>query len=140
MKTILMIDDDVECAEGIAQDLNKLGHAVIAMQDGPSALSLLKGGMLVDLVITDCQVQGMSGIELLAAIRKAAPMIPTIMVASSNSVEMYLKALSAGVFEYLTKPVKAQELCRIVKKALEYGRIFDSGQKPLQDMFLKRTA
>jgi DNA-binding NtrC family response regulator len=62
---------------------------------------------------------GMSGIEFLTILRKALPSVPVIMFTAYGDVETYLKSLSLGVFEYINKPVKKNELGRIVKAALD---------------------
>ena len=126
MKTILLIGDGPE-NPSVLDMLNKFGHEVISMQDGPTALSLLCKGLPVDLVITDCRVAGMDDLELLASLKKIAPSIPSIMLAADGSIENYLKALSLGVFEYISKPAKTGELGRIVQKALERPQPFTHG-------------
>jgi hypothetical protein len=54
--------------------------------------------------------------------KKNCAAVPSILLASNASIEMYLKALSLGVFEYLNKPIKTEELIRTVKTALEKTR------------------
>lgn len=119
MKTILLVDSDVESMESIAGILTRLGYGVIAMQSGPSALRVIREGMPIDLVITAFRIEGMDGLEMLNAIKKILPSMPQIMIASDPSIETYLKALSLGVFEYLNKPVKQHEISRVVKGAFE---------------------
>jgi two-component system nitrogen regulation response regulator NtrX len=118
MKTILLIEDNTECP-GLEDVLKKFGHKVVAVEDGASALSIIRAGVVVDLVITDCWITALNGLELLASLRRLAPAVPSIMLTAHGSVETYLKACSLGVFEYVNKPVTAQELGRIVRAALE---------------------
>lgn len=122
MKTILLVGDESE-KSSTADILNGYGYKVISLPDGPTALSLLNKGIPVDLVITDHRIDGMDGLELVSSLRKSAPSIPAIMLTDEGSIETYLKALSLGVFEYMSKPAKAGELSRIVKKALEATRL-----------------
>jgi len=126
MKTILLVGDGTESPR-VVDILNKFGHEVISMQDGPTAISFLNTGIPVDLVITDHRVGELDGLELLASLKKLAPSIPSIMLAADGSIETYLKALSLGVFEYLSKPAKTSELSRIVQKALEKPQPFKYG-------------
>jgi two-component system response regulator HydG len=121
MKTILLIDAEAE-SSGLVAILNRLGYKVIAVQDGPSALSITREGAPIDLVIMECRLAGMDGLELLASLKKLAPTLPSIILTAYGSIETYLKAYSLGVFEYLNKPVKKEELVRIVKAALEKTR------------------
>ena len=121
MNTILLIEDGLESSP-TADLLNRSGYRVIAADDGSSALSLLQKGASVDLVIIDYAASGSASLELLHSLKKIAPAVPSILLASNASIEMYLKALSLGVFEYLNKPVKTEELIRTVKTALEKTR------------------
>jgi DNA-binding NtrC family response regulator len=143
MSSILLVDSDSECLQSSAESLTRLGHAVIAVESGPSALTVIREGMPIDLVISDYAINGLTGLEMLAAIKRCAPSIPVIMTAKDVTIETYLKALSLGVFEYLHKPLKADEVGRSVKKALERNNISDQASNVNGDFrrsFLKRTA
>jgi DNA-binding NtrC family response regulator len=126
LKTILLVGDGLE-NPSVPDILNEFGHKVISMQDGAMALSFLSKGIPVDLVITDHRIDRLDGLELLASLKKLAPSIPSILLTDEGSIETYLKALSLGVFEYISKPAKAGELGRIVQKALERPQPFKYG-------------
>ncbi len=64
----------------------------------------------------------MSGSELTVILKQAMPTVPIIMLTAYGSVETYLISMSSGVFEYVNKPVKAVELRRIVKAALDWAK------------------
>jgi DNA-binding NtrC family response regulator len=119
MKTLLLVDDEIENLRTFADILKKLGHKIIVKADGPSALSVVRGGTKIDLVITDHRMPGMDGLELLLQLKKIIPSVPVIMLTAYGAVETYLKSLSMGVFEYVNKPVRAVELRLIVKAALD---------------------
>jgi DNA-binding NtrC family response regulator len=131
MKTILLIDNERE-SSGIADGLKGFGNKVIASQDGLSALSLIREGVPIDLVIIDYPLTGMDGLEFLASIKKLAPSVPSIMLTAYGSVETYLKAYSLGVFEYVNKPVTTKELGRIVKTALNAARACEKTNRAAQ--------
>lgn len=121
MKTILLVGYEPE-RSSIVDILNRFGYGVIAMQDGPSALSALSKGAPIDLVITDYRIDGLG---LLDSLKKLAASVPSIMLTDDGSIETYLKALSLGVFEYLNKPAKTSALGRIVQKALTRTQTFE---------------
>jgi two-component system response regulator PilR (NtrC family) len=79
----------------------------------------VRDGAEVDLVITDYRMPVMDGLEFLILLKQILPAVPVIMLTAYGAVETYLKSLSLGVFEYVNKPVKAKELGRIVKAALD---------------------
>lgn len=128
MKTILLVDDEIENLRSLSEVLSRFGYHVIAKSDGREALAALQGGVSVDLVITDYRMPNMDGLEFLTRLRCVAPSVPTIMLTAYGVVETYLKSLSLGVFEYINKPVKVKELGRIVKAALDGSA--QPGQRP----------
>jgi DNA-binding NtrC family response regulator len=116
-KTILLVDDEPEILAILGETLSD--YNVIARSDAESALSVIRGGARVDLVLTDNFMPGMKGSELIAVLKKDAPKVPVIMLTAYSSVESYLQNISGGAFEYINKPVKASELRRIVKAAFD---------------------
>ncbi len=128
MKTLLLVDDEPENLKCLGEVLNRMGYMVIAKPDARSALSAVRSGAAVDLIITDYRMPEMDGLEFLVLLKQSLPAVPVIMLTGYGEVETYLKSLSLGVFEYVNKPVRAKELGRIVKAALDC-----SNQKSLPD-------
>jgi DNA-binding NtrC family response regulator len=118
MQTILLVDNEPHMLEIAERTLNTFGYNVISRTDAESALSVIRDGIEIDLVITDYGMPGMNGVELLAILRKAMPSVPVIMLTRHTSVEIYLQSIGEGAFEYLTKPFKKRELYRTVRSAL----------------------
>lgn len=119
MKTLLLVDDELENLRSMGEILNRFGYKVITKPDAQSALSIIREGASVDLVITDYRMPTMDGLEFLILLKQILPSVPVVMLTAYGAVETYLKSLSLGVFEYVNKPVKAKDLGRIVKAALE---------------------
>lgn len=132
MKNILLIAKEQE-RSGLADVLRGFGHEVIVAQDGPTGLSVIKEVDVVHLVIYDCRVIERDGMELLAAIKKTAPTLPSIVLAADGSIATYLEALGLGAFEYLNKPVNTKELGRIVNAALARERHSDYSDPSFYD-------
>jgi DNA-binding NtrC family response regulator len=119
MKTILLVDDELNMLDIVGETLNTLGHKVIPRSDAESALTVVREGTKIDLVITDYKMPGMDGVEFLTIVRKTLPSVPVIVLTGYSSVENYLETISLGAFEYLNKPFREKELCHIVQAALQ---------------------
>ena len=118
MKTVLLVDDDQELLKSLGAVLDRIGHRVIAKSGAQAALSDLREGAPVDLVIADYCMPEIDGMEFLIQLKRMLPKVPVIMLTGYGAVETYLKALSIGAFEYVNKPVKPTELDRIIQAAL----------------------
>lgn len=119
MRTILLVDDELEILKSLGEILNRFGYTVIARTEAQSALAVVRDGAKIDLVITDYRMPGMDGLEFLNALRQMDASVPVIVLTAYGAVESYLKSLSLGVFEYISKPIKAKELGRVVQAAID---------------------
>jgi two-component system NtrC family response regulator len=119
MQTILLVDNELNMLEIGKETLNMFGYKVIPRPDAESALSVIRDGTDIDLVITDYRMPGMNGVEFLAILRTVLPSVPVIMLTGYSSVEIYLQSISLGAFEYLNKPFKKKELYHTVRSALQ---------------------
>lgn len=119
VKTILVVDDSPHVLRCYEELLRLSGYTVIPYRDGQSALLALYEGLSADLIITEYRMPGMDGLEFVSKLKTYAPAVPVIMCSLYMRADVYQKALSLGVVEYLEKPVSADELTRIVAQALE---------------------
>jgi two-component system response regulator (stage 0 sporulation protein F) len=117
-KRILVVDDEESSRIGLSKILDKAGYDVIIAEDGREALKKLKQEVC-DLVITDMKMPHMDGIELLKAIKESNSKVGVIIVTAYGEVDSYLEAMNLGAFEYLNKPIKIDELKKVITKVLE---------------------
>lgn len=118
-KTVLLVDDDAENLSTLGEILRRLDYEVLTRLDAREALSALRGGAEIDLVITDYRMPEMDGLEFIVQLHRVLPDIPVIMMTGYGEVEVYLKSRSLGVFEYMNKPVRMKDLSKVVQAALE---------------------
>jgi two-component system response regulator (stage 0 sporulation protein F) len=121
MKTILVVEREQEAIAFLSDVLNRYGYNVIAKQCSWSALSVVRDGAKVDLVITEEHLPEMDGLEFLASLKEFDSSVPSIMLTDHGSVESYLRAINLGAFEYLNKPLSAKEISRVVTAAIEWS-------------------
>jgi DNA-binding NtrC family response regulator len=119
MKTILLVDDNRDILSYLEDTLSTFGYNVIPRPDAQAALSVVREGTNVDLVVTDYSMPGMDSHEYFTALKQALPAVPVIILTGYGSADIERKLLSIGSFTYVSKPIDAKELDRIVKAALE---------------------
>lgn len=117
-RSILVVDDELGNRRLYCEILSDLGYNVIDGPDGAFALSVIREGTEIDLVITDYRMPDMNGLELVMALRQVLPSVPVIMITAYASIENYFQSMNLGVFEYVNKPVAKREFERVVQKAL----------------------
>ncbi len=121
-RSILVVDDDENVRRVLELQLLDAGFAVTTASDGASALAILEDWP-PDLLITDLKMPGMSGLELLTALRHSHPEITVIIVTAFGSVSSAVEAMRAGAYDYITKPVDYEQLLLVVNRAIERGRL-----------------
>jgi len=119
MKTILIVDDEPNYLIVLSELLSEEGFEVFTAQSGEEGLTIAKETDL-DLVITDMQMPGMDGIELLKSIKLFNRDLPVIMITAFGEVEKAVAAMQAGAYTYLTKPFNNEELIVNINKAAEH--------------------
>jgi two-component system C4-dicarboxylate transport response regulator DctD len=119
---VLLIEDDAALRRSLAQWLSLNDLSVIEAADGNEALKVLRSDT-VDVVISDVRMPGMSGLELLAVIRKTWPELPVIILSGHGDVPMAVAAIQAGAFNFLTKPYVPEQLIGTLQNALEQTRL-----------------
>lgn len=140
MARILIVDDQDMMRDSLAATLAREGHEVMAATDGQSGVSKLEGTRF-DLVITDLKMPKMTGIELLAEVKRLRPDTPVIVMTAFATVQTAVEAMKLGAYHYIQKPFDADEVKILVERALEHSRLrfenqalrsmADSGPRPM---------
>jgi DNA-binding NtrC family response regulator len=115
--TIMVVDDDVDACEALAGLLDQSGYLVEVLSDGEHALARLEQGV-ADLVLTDLQMPGMNGLELIGRIHARRPKLPVILVTGMETRDLCTGAEEYGAVECLVKPLNADELLWAIERAL----------------------
>jgi two-component system response regulator PilR (NtrC family) len=115
---ILVVDDERSMQEFLEIFLRSEGFEVATAGDMRSALLHMESAEF-DVVITDIQMPGGSGIDLLRAVQEESPDTVVIMITAFASSETAVTAMKEGAYDYVTKPFKVDEIRLVVEKALE---------------------
>jgi EAL domain-containing protein (putative c-di-GMP-specific phosphodiesterase class I) len=119
---ILLVDDDLAVLRVTAWRLEKMGHLVVACASGSAALKAL-GKQAFDVMLSDIQMPGICGLELLRAVREHDLDLPVVLVTGNPEVTSAAEAVEYGAFRYLIKPVPFEELSAVVERAASIGQL-----------------
>ena len=106
---ILIVDDEAGMQRLLARILDRQGYETLTVGSAKEALQLINSDSF-DLVLTDIQMPGMNGLELLREIKAFDPSLPIIVVTAYGTVESAVEALRAGAYDYITKPFETDEI------------------------------
>jgi two-component system response regulator HydG len=115
---VLVVDDHLEMAEMLVESLADAGFEAEALASGSSALERMEAGG-IDALVTDLRMNQVSGLDLLAASKRASPQRPVIVMTAYGAIDTAVESIRQGAYHYLTKPFQPEELVIFLKRALE---------------------
>ncbi|MBV6511362.1 MAG: sigma-54-dependent Fis family transcriptional regulator [Ignavibacteriales bacterium] len=119
---ILIVDDEQIVRESLKQWFIEDDYDVETAEDGETALKKFEKGKY-DLILADIKMPGISGLELLEKLKAEDPSAIIILITAFASVPTAIKALKAGAYDYITKPVDPDELSHVVKRAVDQKKL-----------------
>jgi two-component system response regulator FixJ len=120
MNTVALIDDDPGVLDAVGMLLETKGFAVARHSH---ADSFLAAPATPGCVVSDLRMPGLNGLELLTAMRQAGDPRPVILLTAHGDVELAVRALKQGAFDFIEKPFDEERLLRSVADALETGHL-----------------
>ncbi len=117
---ILVVDDHASAREAMADILRCAGHEVRSASSAVEALRRLEKDAF-DVILTDLQMPGMDGLELLRVLNERGGEAQVAMITAHASVASAVEAMRRGAFDYLEKPFNADQLEQLVARALRQG-------------------
>ena len=121
MRTIMLVDDSATILLSISSILSKAGYGVEKAANAELALQKFTAGVKVDLLITDLNMPGMNGIELIREVRKlpAYKFMPILFLTTESQQSRKLEAKEAGASGWIVKPATADELLNTIKLVIK---------------------
>src|SRR6266480_4126903 len=138
---ILVIDDDDQIRH-LLLDIFKEGYDCWEVSSAEEALLVLAQESF-DLVISDINMGGMSGLELIPHVHSISPVSIVVMISGQNNIEAAIEALRAGAFDYIMKPFDIRHVEAAVERALKQAALLIEKRRykdQLEKLLTERTA
>jgi two-component system response regulator HydG len=116
---VLIVDDDQALCDLLEADLGDRRFQTTTCKSGAEALALL-ADRDVDVVLTDLNMRGMTGIDLCQRVAGSRPDVPVVVITAFGSIETAVLAIRAGAYDYITKPVDIEALTLALDRAIEH--------------------
>ncbi len=119
---VLLVDDEAPIRRGLSRLLTAAGNVVTTASSGQEAFAEVETGAF-DVIVSDIRMPGMTGIDLLRAIRGRDLDVPVVFMTGSPTIETAVAAMEYGAFRYLMKPVDGKDLAEVVTRASHHHRL-----------------
>ncbi|TYO99333.1 DNA-binding NtrC family response regulator [Geothermobacter ehrlichii] len=120
--TVLVIDDDSAMRDMLHEDLERRGYQVLTADGAGRAWELLAGHD-VDMVLTDLNMPGTSGIDFCRQLHQDRPDLPVLIITAFGSLETAIDALRAGAYDFVTKPIDLDLLEHALRRARQHREL-----------------
>ncbi|WP_275975308.1 sigma-54-dependent transcriptional regulator [Alkalimarinus coralli] len=135
--TILIVEDDRELREALSTTLEIAGYECITADSAESAIPILEK-RTVELVVSDVNMPGMNGHELLEHIHRQFPGIPAMLITAYGQISDAVSAMQSGAVDYIVKPFEPSVLIESVKRVLGTVSTSKEGQPVAEDPFSRQ--
>ena len=119
---VLVVDDKELMRDSVATTLARAGLQPAVAADGPTALKMI-ADQRPAAVITDLQMPGMTGLELLGEIKRIDEQLPVVLMTAFATVQTAVDAMKGGAFDYIMKPFEGDQLVAALRRAVEHARL-----------------
>jgi EAL domain-containing protein (putative c-di-GMP-specific phosphodiesterase class I)/CheY-like chemotaxis protein len=119
---VLVVDDDPGVARSLQRLLSGAGYRVVVAGDGRAAAEALSRDAFA-VIVSDIEMPGMSGVELLQAVRDRELDVPVILMTGAPTIDTAMEAVSLGALQYLTKPTSNTVMLKSVERATQLCRM-----------------
>jgi two-component system NtrC family response regulator len=119
---VLVVEDDKSLRELLQMELSRSGYKVISTASGEEGLAVYREEIF-NVVLLDVRMPGMDGVETLKLMRSDSTIPEVIMFTGHGTIETAVECIKYGAYDYLTKPIKLDELEILIDKACEKNRL-----------------
>jgi two-component system nitrogen regulation response regulator GlnG len=130
MKPVWIVDDDRSIRWVIEKALSREGIAFNSFSSAQEALDALSGGA-PEVLVSDIRMPGLSGLELLQAVKQRHPAVPVIVMTAYSDLDSAVAAFQGGAYEYLPKPFDVDQAVELIRRALDESRRESEATEPM---------
>ena len=116
-RCVLVVEDDSELREALCETLELSGFTCLQSDSGKPALQLMDQNV-VDMVVSDVNMDGMDGIELLVEARQRYPLLPVLLITAYGNVDKAVQAMRFGAVDFMMKPFEPDLLVETVRSCI----------------------
>ncbi|HYG08626.1 MAG TPA: HD domain-containing phosphohydrolase [Pyrinomonadaceae bacterium] len=141
-RACILIADDEQEIRNVLYELLSEDYDCQLVASAEAALARLRAARF-DVIVSDINMEGMSGLEMIPHVAEVAPDAVVVMVSGAQTVESAIEALRAGAFDYVTKPFDLRHVEAAVRRALEHKRLREAKRRYenyLEELVAERTA
>jgi len=124
-RRILIVDDEEQTRETLAELVSALGYETGSAANGQEAVAMLRRERY-DLVLTDLLMPGMDGLDVVREIRAMTQDLPVLVITGHSSVQTAVESVRAGASDYIEKPVNLEALQMRIQRAFDYADLVTS--------------
>jgi two-component system alkaline phosphatase synthesis response regulator PhoP len=134
VKTILLVEDDSNLADGLIMNLEAEGYEVVHAAEGYRALDLFADGNF-DLVLLDIMLPGLDGLSICRRLREQGETVPILFITARDQTDERIEGLIAGGDDYITKPFDLKELLARIQGIFRRQAWLQEGDSQVADEY-----
>ncbi len=128
MTTLLVVDDEKNIRQSLANTFRLEGYRVQTADDGQAAVEAIEQGG-VDLLLMDLQMPRLDGIRALARIRELGHELPVVFLSAHGTIEKAVEAVRLGAFDFIEKPPHSEKILLVVRNALRQAALEEENRE-----------
>lgn len=135
---VLLVDDAPEVLSALRRALKNPDYSIVTCSSGQDAMAIAAQSP-IDVVVSDLNMPGMSGIEFLSQMRERFPDTIRIILSGTGDFDTAIEAINRNqVYRFLTKPCDAREIALSIQQALLHKRLLDENRRLIASMRRQR--
>lgn len=130
---VMVVDDDPMLLSLLTDTLNAIGYSSVSVPDGESAVKVLQDRGNIDIIISDINLPGIDGLELVRRVKRISPDIPVILITGVSMNGIRSRAYQEGADGFLDKPFRISVVESMMQRLLKHGSLRGSAVLVIDD-------